>query len=112
LLGVLGTRNERGRQLRRPYASDVPGIKELRNGGDKLSWRKRLRQHNAIRDALRSPVFEVLAAHVNDGKIGVDFSGVPGNVPAVELAWRKIDISDQRSIFPFGSVKQLHGMFA
>ena len=57
-------------------------------------------------------MISVLAAHVDDGKVRVDFSGVSGDIPAVYIALPKIDVADKRSIFSFGPVKQLHCVFA
>jgi hypothetical protein len=59
-------------------------IEELRDGSDELRWRERLRQHDAVRDAFGCPIVSVFATHVNDGKIGVDLSGVSGDVPAFD----------------------------
>jgi hypothetical protein len=83
----------------------------VRNGGDKLRWRERLRQHDAVRDAFGRPIFSVFAAHIDDRKFGVDFSRVSGDIPAVDLVWSEINVCDQCSIFPLGSVKQLNGIF-
>jgi hypothetical protein len=84
----------------------------LRNGSDKLRWRERLRQHDAVRDALGRPIVSVFAAHVNDGKVKVDFPGVSRHVPAVEPVLPEIDVGDEGSKFSFGGVKQLYGIFA
>jgi hypothetical protein len=61
-------------------------IMKVRNGGDKLGWRKRLSQHDAVRDTLGRPIVIVFAAHLNDGKVGGDFSGVSRDIPTVDLA--------------------------
>jgi hypothetical protein len=45
-------------------------------------------------------------------KVRVDFSGVSGDIPAVDLVAPEIDIGDQRTIFPLGCIEQLHGIFA
>src|ERR1700729_2157104 len=87
-------------------------IKKLGNGGYKLRRREWLRQHDAIRDPLRRPIASVSAAHVNDGKGRVYFSGMSGDVPAVDLVAPKIDVGDKRSIFSFGCVEQLQSIFA
>lgn len=50
--------------------------------------------------------------HVNDGKVGVDFSGVSGDIPAVDPVSPQIDVGNKGSIFAFGCVKQLNGIFA
>ena len=88
------------------------GVEKLRNGSDKLSRRERLRQHDAVRDTLGRPIISVFPAHVNDGKVGIDFSGVSGNIPAVDLARTEINVRDERPVFPLGSIKQLDGIFA
>src|ERR1700722_15440652 len=88
------------------------GVKELRNGGDKLRWRERLSQHNAVWDALGCPIVRIFAAHINNGKTRVDLSGGSGNIPAVDPASPKINIGHQRPIFSIGRVKQLHRVFA
>jgi hypothetical protein len=77
------------------------GVKKLGNGNDKLRWRERLRQHDTVRDALGRPIVSVFAAHVNDGEVSVDFSGVSGDIPAVHLASPKIDVGDERSASGF-----------
>jgi len=94
--------------LRWRYSS----IKKLGNGGYKLRRREWLRQHDAIRDPLRRPIASISAAHVNDGKGRVYFSGMSGDVPAVDLVAPKIDVGDKRSIFSFGCVEQLQSIFA
>ena len=76
-----------------------------------MRWRERLRQHDAIWDALGCPIVGVFAAHVDDGEIGVDLSGVSGDIPAVDPASPEINIGHQRSIFSIGRVKQLNGIF-
>ena len=111
-----------GRLTRFAPANDSPrggllgwrcsSIKKVRNGGDQLRWRERLRQHDTVRDALGCPIVSVLAAHVNDGKVRIDFSGASGDIPAIDLVWPEIDVGDQRSIFSFGLVEQFQGIFA
>jgi hypothetical protein len=90
----------------------VARIEKLRNARDKLRWRERLRQHDAVRDTLGRPIIGVPSAHVNDGKVGVDFSRVSGQVPPVKLSRSQIDVCDKRSVFAFGGIKQLDGIFA
>ena len=87
-------------------------IDKLGHRSDKLRWCEGLCQHDAVRDAFGRPIVSVLAAHVDDGKVRVDFSGVSGDIPAVDVALPKIDVGDKRSIFSLGCVKQLHGVFA
>ena len=61
-------------------------VEKLRNGSKKLRGRERLCQHDAVGDALGSPIFGVCAAHVDDRKFRVDLSGLLGDFPAVDLA--------------------------
>src|SRR3984885_2423366 len=95
-----------GRRTRSPALTEVmlrwrcSSIKKLGSGGYKLRRREWLRQHDAIRDPLRRPITSISAAHVNDGKGRVYFSGMSGDVPAVDLDSPKIDVGDKRSIFP------------
>lgn len=87
-------------------------IEKLRHGGDKLSGCEWLCQHDAVRDALGRPIFGFVSAHINDGKVGVDFSSVSCDLPPVELSRLQIDVGDKRSVFAVGSIKQLDGIFA
>jgi hypothetical protein len=86
-------------------------IEKLGNGGNELWWRERLRQHDAVRDAFGCPIVSVFSAHVNNGKVRVDFSSVLCDVPPVEFARTKIDVRDKRTVFAFGGIKQLNGIF-
>src|SRR3954447_5674734 len=47
-------------------------IEQLRQRRHKLRWRERLCQHDAVRHALRSPIFRLRAAHVDDRECRVD----------------------------------------
>ena len=58
------------------------------------------------------PIVGVFATHVHDGKIRVDFSGVSGDIPAVDPASPKINIGHEHPIFSIGRVKQFHCVFA
>jgi hypothetical protein len=71
----------------------------MRNGGDKLRWRERLRQHDAVRDVLRRPIVNIFSAHINDGKVWIDFSGMSSDNPAVNLISSKIDVGNKGSVF-------------
>src|ERR1700722_1119401 len=107
-----------GRRTQSPALTEVmlrwrcSSIKKLGNGGYKLRRREWLRQHDAIRDTLRRPITSISAAHVNDRKGRVYFSGMSGDVPAVDLDSPKIDVGHKRSIFSFGCVEQLQSIFA
>ena len=87
-------------------------IKKLRNGCEELRWCERLRQHDAVRHPLGSPILGIVSAHVNDGKVRVDFSSMPCDVPTVEFSRPQIDVRDKRPVFAFGGIKQLNGIFA
>jgi len=87
-------------------------IEKLRNSSDELRWRERLRQHDAVRDAPGCPIVSLCSGHVNDGKVRIDFSSVSCDVPPVELSRTQIDVRDKRSVFAFGSIKQLDGVFS
>jgi hypothetical protein len=87
-------------------------VEEMRNGGDKLRWRERLRQHDAVRDALRRPIVNIFSAHINDGKVWIDFSGMSSDSPAVNLISSKVDVGNKGSVFPLGRVKQFHRVVA
>jgi len=90
----------------------VARIDKLRDGSDELRSRERLRQHDAVRDTLGRPIIGLPSAHVNDRKVGVDFSRVSGYVLPIEISRSQIDVSDKRSVFAFGGIKQLDGIFA
>lgn len=87
-------------------------IEKLRNRCDKLSGREWLRQHDAVRDALGRPLVGFDPAHVNDGKVRIDFSSVPRDLPPVELFWTEINVRDNRAVFAFRGIKQRDGIFA
>ena len=58
------------------------------------------------------PIVGILSAHVNDGKVRVDLSGVSCDVPPIEISRREIDVRDKRSVFAFGGIKPLDGILA
>ena len=89
-----------------------PGIEKLRHGCKKLRWRERLGQHDAVGNAFGCPIVGVFSAHVNNGKVRIDFSGVSGDIPAVDLSRTQIDVRDKRSVSAFSVIKQLDGGFA
>jgi hypothetical protein len=45
-------------------------VEKVRDGGEKLGWRKRLGEHNAVRNAFGGPVCGVSPAHINNGNSG------------------------------------------
>ena len=84
----------------RPLLGRRGRIEKLRNGSHKLRGRERLRQHDAVWDALGCPLVGFDAAHVNDGKVRVDFPGVPCDIPPVEFSRTQIDVRDERPYLP------------
>ena len=80
-------------------------IEKLRNGSDKLSGRERFGQHDAVRDALGRPVVGFGPAHVNDGKVRIDFSSVSCDLPPVHVFGSKIDVRDKRPVFTLSDIK-------
>ena len=54
-------------QLRPPLRCRRAAIEKLANGCDKLGWRERLGQKEAVRDAMRGPLVGTGTGHVDDG---------------------------------------------
>src|SRR5258705_13861492 len=76
----------RCRQLRRPLRFRRPVNEKLGNGGDKLRWRERLLQKDSVRNTMRGPLVGASTCHIDDREFRIDFSGVPGDFPAVHSA--------------------------
>jgi hypothetical protein len=74
-----------------------PDVEKIGNGRDKLRWRERLGQKDAVGNAVRCPLVGRSASHVNDGKGRVDLSGLPRDFPAVDPA-KQIDVSHERAV--------------
>lgn len=87
-------------------------IEKLRNGGDELRWCEWLRQHDAVGDTLGCPIVGFVSAHVDNGKVRVDFSSMLCDIPPVEFSRTEIDVRDKRPVFAFGLIKQFDGIFA
>ncbi len=66
----------RCRQLRRPLRFRRPVNEKLGNGGDKLRWRERLFQKDAVRNAKRGPLVRTAAGHVDNGESRINLSGL------------------------------------
>src|SRR6478672_11326360 len=73
-------------QLRPPLRCRRAAIEKLANGCDKLGWRERLGQKEAVRDAMRGPLVGTSTGHVDDGKIWIDLPGMLGDFPSVHSA--------------------------
>jgi hypothetical protein len=65
-----------------PQSSRRTLIEKLGDGSDELRRRERLGQKNAVGDALRGPLIGICSGDVEDGKLRVDLSGLPGNFPS------------------------------
>jgi hypothetical protein len=85
-----------GEQLCRRLAT----VEKIRNCRDELCGSERLFQHDAVWYAFRGPIRRCGSAHVDDGKIRFDLSGVLGDFPAVHFAFQ-IDVGRECSIFAF-----------
>ena len=63
-----------GEQLGALYPRGRRACQELRDGGNKLSGREGLRQHDTVGDALYCPIVTAFAAHINHRKCVTDGS--------------------------------------
>jgi hypothetical protein len=70
--------------LRRSYVVGVP-VEQVRNGIDKLRYRKRPFQEDAVGHAVRGPLIGADAGDVDDGETRINLSGAPSDVPTVHL---------------------------
>ena len=113
VLTAVGSRNDTDRLITTDAAScRRTGIQKLGHSRNKLGGGERLRQHDAVRNALGGPVLGAVAAHIDHWKSRIDFSGVAGNVPTVQLVAAKIDIGYERTVFPICAVKQCDSLLA
>jgi hypothetical protein len=110
--GGQASKRDRPRRLKRCHAGGVPVLRSCETAVTSCAGANGFANMMLFRDPLRRPIASISAAHVNDGKGRVDFSGMSGDVPAVDLVAPKIDVGDKRSIFSFGCVEQLQSIFA
>jgi hypothetical protein len=87
------------------------GIHKLGHRGDKLCRREWLGQKDAVGNAPRGPLVGMSASHVDDGKLGVDFPGLPRDLPTIHPT-SKTDVGDECEIFGLTALQQRDGLFA
>jgi hypothetical protein len=87
-----------------------PAIEKLGNGGDKLCRGERFCQKDTVGNALCRPLIGMCSGDVDDWKIRVDLSGLPGDFPSIHLA-PELDIRHQRAVRVRHSFEQGDGLF-
>jgi MarR family transcriptional regulator, negative regulator of the multidrug operon emrRAB len=105
------------RSLRTPHAQLRRGVdlgrgpvQRLGNSGDQLRGREGLGQHDAVGNALGSPVFNAVAAHIDHRKRRIGLPSMPGHLPALQLVAAEIDVGYERAVFALGAVEQFDGV--
>ena len=71
-----------------------------------------LGQHDAVGNALRSPVLRAVATHIDHRKCRIDLADMASHLPAFQLVASEIDVGYERAVFALRSVEQLDGMLA
>src|SRR3954447_25674791 len=61
-----------------------PSVEKLGNGSDKLRWRERLLQHDAVGHSRCRALCAARPADVDDRNFSTDHSGVAGNFPTID----------------------------
>jgi hypothetical protein len=88
------------------------GIEKLGNGCDKLRWRERFGQKNAVGDTICGPFVGTCCGHVDDGEGRVDLSGVSRYFPSVHLASPEINVRYECAVFALACLQQGHRLFS
>ena len=88
------------------------GIEELRNSGDKLRWRERFGQENAVRNTVCGPVVGTCGGHIDDGECRVDLSGQLRYFPSIHLALPEINVRYECAAFGLAFLQERHRLFA
>lgn len=88
----------RGRQIRSALRRRRSSIEKLGNGRDKLHWRERLGQEDAVGYATGWLFGCIAAGHIDNWEFRVDFSGSLRDFPTVHYA-AQLDVGHKRSIF-------------
>lgn len=89
----------------------IAPVKEVGESRDKLGGCERLLQQDAVRNAVRRPLFGRRAGHVDDGKRRIDFSGALGDFPTVDPA-QKVYVRHEGAVIAFFALQQRHRLFA
>src|SRR6202166_4671699 len=76
----------------------LSSIEKLGNGRDKLRWRERLGQEDAVGYAMGWPFGCMAAGHIDNWEFRVDLSGSLRHLPTVHYA-AQLDVGHKRSIF-------------
>src|SRR5258708_7164562 len=97
----------RGRQIRRALGCRLSSIEKLGNGRDKLRWRERLGQEDAVGYAMGWPFGCMAAGHIDNWEFRVDLSGSLRDFPTVHYT-AQLDIGHKRSIFALDAISRVN----